>query len=239
MSFVDQIIQVESGGNPNAKNPRSTATGPGQFIESTWLNTISKYRPDLTTGRTKEEILALRTDPSVSRQMTEALAAENAAGLTKAGFPATPGNTYLAHFAGPQGAISALSASPATPVSEILGPAAMKANPFLANMTAADLTAWANNKMGTPQGAANIGPSNLSMPTQLNQGIVPTVAPDQSTPNQAPMMAQDPMQNPQLMMRYLSQFDQSPQMPPTLGIEPQQRPRTSGPFRGAFSFGKR
>src|SRR5689334_21946280 len=39
-SVVERIVQVESGGDPNAKNPRSTATGAAQFIDATWLELI-------------------------------------------------------------------------------------------------------------------------------------------------------------------------------------------------------
>lgn len=40
MGLADKIIGVESGGDANAKNERSTATGPGQFIEETWLSML-------------------------------------------------------------------------------------------------------------------------------------------------------------------------------------------------------
>lgn len=153
---ADRILSIESGGNPYAKNPRSSATGAGQFIDSTWLSMIGKYRPDLAEGKSKAEILALRTDPELSRAMTEAYAAENAGVLGQAGFQATPGNTYLAHFAGPQGAVKILGADPSAPVASIMGDAAVRANPFLANMTAGDLINWAGRKMGgapSPQSA--------------------------------------------------------------------------------------
>jgi hypothetical protein len=231
MSMIDQIINVESGGNPNAKNPRSTATGPGQFIESTWLNILPKYRPDITTGLGRDEILALRTDPQLSRQMTEALAAENASALTKAGFQATPGNTYLAHFAGPQGALNVLGANPSDPVSSILGESVVKANPFLANMTAGDLAAWANNKMGQSSPSMAATPINQTVPQN-----------DQSTPNLAPAVTPEAQQNPMAMMRYLAQFDAPPNQLPQMGVlEPPNRRgafRFSGPLRGAFSFGR-
>jgi hypothetical protein len=32
-AVVERIIDVESGGDPNAKNKRSTATGLGQFLD--------------------------------------------------------------------------------------------------------------------------------------------------------------------------------------------------------------
>src|SRR4051812_49087639 len=104
------IIQAESGGNPNAKNPRSSATGLGQFLEATWLDMLKKHRPDLLEGRSRQDILALRTDPELAKAMTDAYAADNAAILKKAGLPVTPGNIYLAHFAGAGGARGILTA---------------------------------------------------------------------------------------------------------------------------------
>jgi len=143
------IIQNESGGNPHAKNPRSSATGLGQFLAGTWLDVIRKHRPDLLAGRSREDILALRTDPDLSRAMTDAYAADNAAELRRAGLPTTPGNIYLAHFAGLGGARRILKADPNTPVEAILGPDVMKANPSLIGKTAADMQAWADHKMAS------------------------------------------------------------------------------------------
>lgn len=230
MSLVDQIISVESAGNPNAKNPRSSALGAGQFIESTWLNMLSKYRPELTTGRSRDEILALRTDPTLSKQMTEALALENADALTKAGFQATPGNTYLAHFAGPKGALGVLGANPTTPVADILGPSAVRANPFLANMTAADLAAWANNKMGVTPEAAAPQPANVP---------APMAAPMASPFALASPEAQPQRPNPMATVNYFAQFDQPPPNPPEQPTILSRHSRFSGPLKGAFSFGKR
>lgn len=157
MALVDSIIRAESGGNPNARNPRSSAAGLGQFIDSTWLSMLAKHRPDLATGKSPGELLALKSDPQLSRDMTAAYAADNAGILSKAGLPVTPGSTYLAHFAGLQGAVGILSADPSAPVAGILTPAAVKANPFLNGMTAADLRAWADGKVGgsTPAAAAS------------------------------------------------------------------------------------
>lgn len=166
MALTDQIIGVESGGDPAAKNPRSSAGGLGQFIDSTWLATIQKHRPDLAEGKTKEELLALKSDPALSREMTAAYASENGKILADAGLSVTPGTTYLAHFAGPQGAVKVLQSDPSAPVAAVLGDAAVKANPFLQGMTAADLRAWADRKMGAPTQPATAKPE-ASQPLQV------------------------------------------------------------------------
>lgn len=193
MGLVDSIIGAESGGNPNAQNPNSSASGLGQFIDSTWVDTIKAARPDLAAGKSDAELIALKSDPDLSRQMTEAYAAQNGQILSKAGFEANLGNTYLAHFAGPQGAVKVLSADPNAPVSSILGDAAVRANPFLKGMTAADLQAWASRKMGAaPQQpvtqTAQASPTSPAIGQPVRQAQASQQAPttDQMAALQAP-----------------------------------------------------
>lgn len=187
MGLINSIISAESGGDPNARNPNSSASGAGQFIDSTWLATIKNARPDLA-DKSDAELLALKTDPQLSRQMTEAYAAQNGAILSKAGHPVTPGTTYLAHFAGPQGAVSVLSADPSAPVSSVLTPAAVKANPFLQGMTVGDLRGWADRKMGSAQPA----PASPASPA-----MAPAVSPLNMIPPQAPPIFAPPPAQPQ------------------------------------------
>lgn len=146
--LTDRIIGAESGGNATAKNPRSSATGAGQFIESTWLDMIGRHRPDLA-GLPRDQVLALRNDAGLSRQMTQAYADENAAGLRSAGLPVNDGTQYLAHFAGLGGARSALSADPSTPIADVLPAASIRANPFLNGWTAGQLVDWSARKVGS------------------------------------------------------------------------------------------
>ena len=160
--LVDRIVSAESGGNATARNPNSSAAGAGQFIDATWLDMLAKHRPDLTGSR--GDLLALKMDPNLSRDMTAAYAAENGGILSKSGLPVTPGTQYLAHFAGPQGAVGLLNADPAAPAGSILGAGVVKANPFLANMTAGDVAAWADRKMG---GAAPADPARSAAPMAL------------------------------------------------------------------------
>lgn len=154
-AVVDRIIGAESGGDASAKNPNSSASGLGQFIDSTWLETLKRYRPDLAAGRTDDQLLALKSDRKLGREMTRRYTEEGAAALRKAGLPVTSSNLYLAHFAGPGGARAVLTADPGRSVVDILGPAVVKANGFLKGMTARDLVLWASAKMnGAPAGTA-------------------------------------------------------------------------------------
>ncbi|TCL70653.1 hypothetical protein [Rhizobium sp. BK251] len=148
-NVVDRIVGAESGGNANAKNPNSSATGAGQFIDSTWLATAKAHRPDLFNGRTAEEVLALRNDKALSKEMTAYLANDNAQFLRNQGIQPTDGDIYLAHFLGPRGAAQVLKADPSASVASIVGQDAVDANPFLKGMSAADVRAWSNKKMGS------------------------------------------------------------------------------------------
>lgn len=161
--FVNRIIRVESGGRADAKNPNSSATGPGQFIASTWLGMVKKYRPDLMAGRSAGEVLALRTDPSLSREMTRLYAQENANFLAAQGLAQTPGNIYLAHFLGPRGAAQVLKAAPGAPIESIVGADAVKANGFLSGKSASWVASWAEKKMGGAGGSV-VAPEYADLP---------------------------------------------------------------------------
>lgn len=146
---VGKIIGAESSGVANAKNSRSTATGGGQFIESTWIDVISRNRPDLIKGKSRQQILDMRNNLELSKQMTEALARENAQGLQKAGLPVTESTIYLSHFAGLGGAKSLLRANPNASAETVLGSSVAKANPeVVKGKTVADVINWAERKIG-------------------------------------------------------------------------------------------
>lgn len=130
-SLVDRIIGVESAGNPTARNPRSSATGLGQFIESTWLNLFQKYFPDRARGMSEPAILALRNDPGISRTMVELYTRELATSLARANLPVTDANIYLSYFLGPADAQRVLRANPNTPVQGLIQQSSINANPTI------------------------------------------------------------------------------------------------------------
>ena len=156
-AVVERIIAVESNGNPNEKNSHSSATGLGQFLNTTWLDLIREYRPDLTKGRSESETLELRRETKLAREITTRFVERNAAMLRQRGLPVSAGTIYLAHFAGVAGAVAILSASDSADAALVLAGAdatgrtkreqLIKANPFLEHFTVADLKIWADGKM--------------------------------------------------------------------------------------------
>jgi hypothetical protein len=159
-AVVERIIGIESHGDPNAKNKRSSATGLGQFLDETWLDMIRAHRPDLAKGRSQDEILELRRDAKVAREITARFTQRNVEMLRKRGLPVTPGTLYLAHFAGGAGALAILSAMENADAALVMATAdatgrtkrenIIRANPFLERFTVADLRNWADRKMRIP-----------------------------------------------------------------------------------------
>ena len=163
-ALVDRIVQIESGGRADAKNPLSTATGLGQFIESTWLRMMRTYRPDLNETMSREELLALRTDPTISREMVENLAREGEAYLRARGHEITAGRLYLCHFLGAAAADIVLKAAQDAALLDVLGEAVIRANPFLTGKNVAYIQAWAEKKMSGGRGATVVVAEPAGLP---------------------------------------------------------------------------
>lgn len=164
--LTNRIVHVESGGSATAKNPLSSATGLGQFISKTWLRMISTYRPDLARSLSTEEILALRYDPTISREMVRNLAREGEAYLKVRGHEITAGRLYLCHFLGMEGANQVLSASGDAMLVDILGVSVIKANPFLTGKDASYVMSWAERKMTGKAPAISAQPTAPTAPVR-------------------------------------------------------------------------
>jgi methyl-accepting chemotaxis protein len=136
-SFIDQLTRAESGGNPNARNPLSSATGAHQFTSGTWLSVARRFGGSRIAGLSDEQILALRTDPVFSRQMAEAHAQfDLAPALQSAGVSPSNLALYAGWHFGAQGGASVMQAPSNTPMDQILSADAIKSNPYLRNLTA-------------------------------------------------------------------------------------------------------
>lgn len=128
-SYMERVVGAESNGRTDAKNPLSTATGLGQFIEKTWLGLFKERFPERAAGMSRDEILARRTDRGDSVELIRVLTEQNSRLLEKAGLATTDRNLYLAHFAGAQGAVDLLRADRSASAASVLGADAARANP--------------------------------------------------------------------------------------------------------------
>jgi hypothetical protein len=133
--FLLGTARRESGYNPGAKAPTSSAAGLFQFTEQTWLSTLKKhgakygYAPyaDLIQpgpgGRycvpgaeAKRIVMDLRLDPHAASLMAGELASDHASYLRgRVGRDPTAGELYAAHFLGPQGSARLIEAMQSNP----------------------------------------------------------------------------------------------------------------------------
>lgn len=131
----------ESGGDPYAKNPRSSASGLYQFTRSTWVSLGGAWGSD-----SSKAFGGLR--PSVAEQDArfQKFTAGNASGLQRAGLAATSAALYTAHFLGLGGALKVFTAAASTPLANVVGSKVMAANPQLQGFTIADFRSWAASR---------------------------------------------------------------------------------------------
>ena len=140
-TFLDRLMAAESGGRSRAKNPRSTALGPFQFIKSTFLELTRRHFPQEISGLSEAAILKLRTDPSLSRRAAAVFCKESVDYLKGKGLEPNFAHLRLAYLLGPADAARIMQAQQQTPVVRLLSPAVIKANPFMRSMSVTDLLA--------------------------------------------------------------------------------------------------
>lgn len=153
-----RIAQAESSLDPLAKAKTSSAEGLFQVIDKTWKEFGGK------PGQKKNADENIRVGLDILASNTKSL-------KSALGRDPSPSELYAAHFLGAQGARSLLTASPDTPVSELLSARAIKANPsMLKDKNAGQLLAVLEAKMGAPaataQGPARAAPVQAPMPAR-------------------------------------------------------------------------
>lgn len=136
--YLARTAQIESAGDPNAKNPNSSAGGLFQFIDST----AQQYG------------LADRFDPAASADAAARLARDNAAILKRTlGRDPTSAELYLAHQQGAGGAARLLS-NPNARASDIVGEDAVRLNGGDLDMTAGQFAGLWTGKFGGEQASS-------------------------------------------------------------------------------------
>lgn len=146
-TFLDRLMHAESNGRDLAANPRSTALGPFQFIKATFIDVARRHFKEVTP-LSDEQVLALRTDRDYARRAAAIYSMENLAYLSGKGLKPSLGDLRLAYLVGPTAAARLMQAHPATPARDVLGASAVKANPFMARMSASQLIARSARDVG-------------------------------------------------------------------------------------------
>ena len=173
--YLDRLVQDESGGRPDARNPRSSATGAAQFIDSTWLQ-FAQANPQLFQGMSRDQVLAARNDPNLSRQAADWYRRENLTALSGQGLPANDGTAALAHRFGPGDAARLLRADQNAPISSVVSAQIMAANPDLNGRTVGQVVGRYAQRFGggdTIPAQAGVAPSNDA--TAIPDGALPHV----------------------------------------------------------------
>ena len=133
--FLLRTAKRESGYNPGAHAPTSSASGLFQFVDQTWLSTLKKHgakygyaryadlisqgpdgRYSVVNDGARRAVLDLKLDPHAASLMAGELTSEHASYLRgRVGRDPTAGELYAAHFLGPQGSAKLIEAYQASP----------------------------------------------------------------------------------------------------------------------------
>lgn len=134
-SFLMKTAHRESGYNPKAKAPTSSAAGLFQFVEQTWLSTLKQHgakygyaryadliskgadgRYRVNGAEARKAVMDLRLDPHAASLMAGELTSDHASYLRgRVGRAPTAGELYAAHFLGPQGSARLIEAMQTRP----------------------------------------------------------------------------------------------------------------------------
>lgn len=139
--FLLGTAKRESGYNPAAKAPTSSASGLFQVLDQTWMAMLKKHgaqhgyanyanlisqgsdgRYFVANPAARKAVMDLKLQPQASSLMAAELANDNAAYLRgRLGRAPSAGELYAAHFLGPQGAASLIETTAKRPGASAAG----------------------------------------------------------------------------------------------------------------------
>lgn len=222
----------ESGNNPTAVNPQSGAAGQFQFMPQTWAEVRAKH-PDLQLPETPTQATPQQQAAAEARFRDS-----NAQTLQAAGIPPTPGNLYLAHRTGAQGAQTLLKADPNAPMASVVPQSWIAQNPDMQGKTVGQFVQMAQQRFPggqSTQQSVNVQatPPGQPQPLTVNMrgpGGIPQGSADGPMP---PMQgAPPPPQAPGGMPAVMAQAPAIPDVP-----RPQPNPQTIQRLQGMIRNG--
>ena len=169
--------QHAEGGQPTSKNPfpGQTSSGPGGFINRTWVHEMRQMYPQQTANMSDDQVVAMKSDPTLNTQATINYGQENARVLQAHGLPVNNTTLRVGSQLGGMGAVDLLSRSPDTPMVSVVGEKVAKVNPDMGrHPTVGD---WVNSKAAEaggptlPAGAAGTAPSAATDATTMPSSI--------------------------------------------------------------------
>lgn len=194
----------ESDFRSDAKSSTSSATGLFQFVDSTWLDMVQRFgakygigqlaqqistdsagKPVVSDPATRQQILALRNDPSLSASLAGEYTKLNKTQVEQAlGHPASRADLYMAHFLGAGGATTFLKtmATKGSTVAADLLPGAAAANQSIfydAQTGQARTVAEIYKKLGTSidNAAAKLGGASTASPPATGTSALAALLP--------------------------------------------------------------
>lgn len=157
VSEIDRAIgTVESGNNPAAQNPASSASGMYQFTQGTF-DGVRKNNPDLPQVTFDE----FKKNPEIQNSYQVALRQEHETNLNKNGIPVTPTNQYILHWAGGPSGVPLLRANDDDPLGQFIEKNKLDKNKLSPNMTVGEFKANVNSKMTRALEKQGIDPTTL------------------------------------------------------------------------------
>jgi hypothetical protein len=189
-----RIARAESSLKPEVGAKTSTAGGLFGVIDSTWKEFGG------TPGK--------KFDPDENIRVGTDIISSNANYLRKAlNRDPRPAEIYAAHYFGPTGAKTFLTADPATPIVDILGQKAVKANPNLQGKTVSQVMAQLETKMGGPKQPDVSRETSAPTRQPLPPSLPPMAATEESSAAPSRLAALGPGYQAALALSFLADTD--------------------------------
>lgn len=141
--FLGLLASIESSGDPNAKNPKTSASGLFQFTKKTAQALGLPWGSDSSLPFGGAAV-SVADQTAAAQKLTD----QNASILSNHGISLTNSSLYAAHFLGPSTAVKVLSAPVTSSLNSLIGSQAMAANGFPSNWNVGNFMSWLTGKTG-------------------------------------------------------------------------------------------